>query len=74
MTLGAPRFNETGSNIKDNLCNVVSQQRQKICSFYQVEKLNAMMEKLYPLDKLNDRRLLRDQKLASLAKLKKNFE
>ena len=30
MTLGAPGFNETGSTIKDNLCNVVSQQRQKI--------------------------------------------
>ena len=71
MTLGAPRFNETGSTIKDNL---VPQQRQKTCFFYQVEKLNAMMEKLYPLDKLNERRLLRDQKLASLAKLKKNFE
>ena len=31
------------------------------------------MEKLYPLEKLAERRLLRDQKLASLAKLKKNF-
>ena len=33
MTLGAPRFNETGSTIKDNLCNVVPQQSQEICSF-----------------------------------------
>ncbi len=32
-----------------------------------------MMENLYPLEKLTERRLLRDQKLASLAKLKKNF-
>jgi len=40
---------------------------------FQVEKLNTMMENLYPLEKLTERRLLRDQKLASLAKLKKNF-
>jgi len=33
-----------------------------------------MLEKLYPLEKLGERRLLRDQKLASLAKLKKQFE
>lgn len=40
----------------------------------EVDKLSGMLEKLYPLEKLGERRLLRDQKLASLAKLKKQFE
>jgi len=39
----------------------------------EVEKISQEMEKLFPLDKLNERRNLRDRKLAALAKLKKEF-
>lgn len=40
----------------------------------EVERMSEKMLELFPLDKLAERRLLRDKKLASLAKLKKELD
>ena len=40
----------------------------------EVENIAKQLEDLYPMDKLAERRILRDKKLSAIAKLKKEFE
>ena len=42
--------------------------------FIQIEKLDKQMTDLIPLEKHGERCLLRDKRLAALAKLKKNLK